>query len=169
MTTDSFMSTALSSTLVQKKLRSYSAVICRACHDTLELDDARQELLMALTKDAKGFDEKRGTLEWFAYRSLYNAMSDHLKGMRRRSCRDAQLHTPSAYIEGTLSGHHSDWDTRLFMQSFINNCSRCERDIINLIALGFTQQEVGDRLGCSKQRISQIVMKLKTRACKMTT
>lgn len=135
-----------------------------------DYDDVFQEGCIGLLKAADGFDETKGEFRNYAYASILNQVRDYFR-RNKQEVEILSLDYEMSHDEGetytlmdTLVDDSSDkWFDKVERDSFIESLSDCEIKIVKLLKKGKTQTEIGEEFGVTRQRISAIVLRIKSK------
>lgn len=128
-------------------------------------EDIRQEARLALWEACISFDESRAAFSTFAYLMVRCRIMKLLRKNRAkmRMADIISLQTPVSddgiTLEGTLMGDEDVCFTDL--GGFLGQLCDRDRQIVQMRLGGMTIQQIGERIGISKQAVSQRLEKLK--------
>ena len=145
----------------------------------INLDEYYDVLAIGLCKAAMTFDETKGQFSTFAYVTMlneYNAVLRHNKTyMVIPEQNLVSMNTRMASDDGDCVVEFGDMfpnnvdiekdtaetDYIRFLCKKISNPQ--EQEVIKLLADGFTQSEIAERIGVSRQRIGQLMNKIRAK------
>lgn len=144
-------------------------------YDPIEHDDLFQEAIIIFYRCVDRYDASKGSFSTFIVTVLTNELSNLIKLNRRsdfaKRVSAVELDAPidlydgEASIDSTVSITDEEYPMRSLLLNELtnyvsNNCTKRVQIIYNLYTQGLTLEEIGDKLGISKQAVNQSLKKL---------
>lgn len=164
----------------QKMVEDNHKLIYGAAHKyKINLDEYYDVLAIGLCKAAMAFDETKGQFSTFAYITMLNEYNGVLRHNKTSGIIPVQnivsMNTRMVSDDGNSVVEFGDMfpddvdiekdtvetDYILFLCNKI--CHPQEQEVIRLLADGFTQSEIAEKVGVSRQRIGQLMNKIRAR------
>lgn len=129
----------------------------------LNIDDWYGTLAVALCKAAKGYNESKGySFTTFANKCMDNTLKDMFKQYGSSIDKDALYYDDNSFPEEfTDSRQHHRMQYDIMLNSLISMLNDKEAKVILMIADGFTQKEIAEKMGCKQQNISYYMKQIK--------
>ncbi len=164
----------------QKMVEDNHKLIYGAAHKyKINLEEYYDVLAIGLCKAAMAFDETKGQFSTFAYITMLNEYNGVLRHNKTSSVIPAQnivsmnirmsSDDGDCVVEfGDMFPDNVDIEKDTAETDYIRFlckkiCHPQEQEVIQLLADGFTQSEIAERIGVSRQRIGQLMNKIRAK------
>jgi RNA polymerase sigma factor (sigma-70 family) len=127
-------------------------------YPSCEWDDLVSQAWLIVTERIEGYDKSKGT-SLSTY--VYNTISHHLSNyVCRVVLKELNLNGRRIHVDGmdcNVSDCTSQVEARDIVEKLYAGVSGVSRDILLLMEEGYTQGEVAEELGISRQRVSKCI------------
>lgn len=132
-------------------------------YPSCEWDDLVGQAWLIVTEEIGEYDPKRGaSLKTYIHQTVHYKLQDYVRRvvLKELNMDGRRIHT-DVYDSG-VSDCTAQVEARDLMDQMLTKSSGVSRDILTLMfEEGLNQSEVAERLDISKQRVSQLVTKVK--------
>ena len=125
----------------------------------MEKEDAEQEILLAIIKAVKSIPKCESDGECLAY--INNSVKFTYANLCKKNIRKEQYEDPyEIRIEEVYFEKYEDIDAYIDLKKIIEPLSYIKKKIFIYLLLGYSDREVAEKLGVSRQYINRIKKKL---------
>ena len=133
---------------------------------TYHYDDIRQHATIGLYKACKNYDEQQGEFSTYAITCILREISNYVEQVTRYRRKD---HATAMYsLEDKIDDKHTIADTLEYQApedvSWIWTDRRLtyeQQTICKLLYEGYTQEEIGNIIGCSRAMVNKKIMRIR--------
>lgn len=128
----------------------------------LDKDDGRQEIILAIIESVKSIPSYQSDGECIAY--IHNAVKFKYARLCKKNIKRTDIEDEfrdENTIENVVSKEkYSDIETYIDFNSIIEDFPKSKQKIFKYILLGYSDSEIADIIGCSRQYINRIKKKI---------
>lgn len=130
----------------------------------VEWDDLESQAWLIVSESIGSYDKAKGTtLGTYLYGRITYGLQDYVRRSVLKEYNMNGLRDHSDYLEAETRGFTEGADARMDLESLISRTSGVARDILQLMAKGYNQQEVAEELKVSRQYINTMLKQIRRR------
>jgi len=151
----------------QKKLIEDNInLVYKFCHSKgLKDEDDIAEMVLFLCEHINSYDPSRGAFSTFCYtwlRSGYSKIMNYKYSLMRSPKVFTEIHRINSYDDSEIDilDENSELqyiDNNIDLEKFINSLDDNYRFVVEMTLLGYTQKEIADMRGTTRQSINQLL------------